>query len=150
MSCVVIGEREGWRGLRSGVPQEHHKLHKVNFSDLAISLTKIFSSVCTWRKKRYKTIPELNIGLDTLCPWGGGGRSHWRQMFLPSFIAGTVPEAAEQGAELPCAGCDCVSHRSSAVGIYGIIGTSGFWHGYRRKALQRQDGSSARAAEWDC
>lgn len=71
-------------------------------------------------------------------------------MFLPPFTAGLVPEAAEQGAELPRTGCNCISHHSSAVGIYSVIGISGFWHGYHCKALQRQDGSDAWAAEWDC
>lgn len=46
---------------------------------------------------------------------------------LPSLTAGMVPEAAEPGAELPCAGYDCVSRSSSAARIYGVIGISGFW-----------------------
>lgn len=61
-----------------------------------------------------------------------------------------VPGGDEQGAEMSCAGGDCIYYCSSAAGIYGIISISGFWHSYSHKALQRRNGSGVGLAEWDC
>lgn len=55
-------------------------------------------------EKRFKTISELSIGLDILCPWGGGGRSQWWQMFLPLLTSSMIPEAHEQGQRCPVQG----------------------------------------------
>lgn len=100
-------------------------------------------------EKRYKTISELNIGRDILCPWREGWRSQWWQMFLPLLTSYMVPEADEQGAEMSCTGGDYVYYCSSTAGIYGINSISGFWHNDSHKVLQRRDGSGAGVAEWD-
>lgn len=97
-------------------------------------------------EKRYKAVSELNIGLDILRSWGGGGRSQWWQRFLPLLTSHMVPEADE----MSFAGGDYVYYCSSTAGFYGIISISGFWHNYSHKALQRRDGSGGWVAEWDC